>query len=249
MKFNNEKTSEFIQKLQGKKVLIYGVGLGFELINNQINIVKNLNIAAFSDKKFEKENPGKLYGIKTIKPDDIVNIDFDYILVTNERSDVIEQYLVSNLHIDRNKIIKIFPDIIPITIKDEIASYTYLKKFNFEKHLKYLNKKLKHKKVILYGAGVFLEAVNKYYDLSGLNIIGISDIRFDEHKDDETFLGYKVYSIDEVKQLKPDYILVTTKFYIDIIENLYCSTFKNYKIKIKPLLRKPFLTLLNEIWS
>ena len=112
-----------------------------------------------------------------------------------------------------------------------------------------MNNKLKGKSIVLYGAGVFLEAINKYYDLSKLNIIGISDRRFDEHKENEMFLGHRAYSIEELKDLNPDYILVATKFYISIIEDMYYNTFANTKIKIKPLVKKPFLTLLKEIWG
>ena len=111
-----------------------------------------------------------------------------------------------------------------------------------------LNRKLKGKSIVLYGAGLFFEAIKKYYDLSQLNIIGISDKRFDKHKKDESFLGYKVYSKEELKDLKPDYILVATKFYIAIIEDLYFNTFSNSKIKIKPLVKKPFISLLKEVW-
>ena len=121
-------------------------------------------------------------------------------------------------------------------------------KYKFEKTLPKLVKKLEGKSVVIYGAGVFLELIKKYFDISGLNIIGISDKRFENHTENEEFLGYKVYAPSEIKDVSPDYVLVATKTYINIIENLYYETLKGTKINIKPLLQKPFMTLVKEIW-
>lgn len=132
---------------------------------------------------------------------------------------------------------------------NEKADYDYLCGFNFEKHLEKLKKKLKNKTIIIYGAGIFFEVINKYFSLDGLNIIGIADRKFNEHDENEKFLGYKVYAPEEIKNINPDYILVATKYFIDVIENLYYVLLKGTRIKIKPLVKKPFLTLLNEIWE
>ena len=240
-----EKVNNIIKELSGKKVLIYGAGLSFSELNKKFDIVKRLNIVAISDKKFETNNPQTMCDIKTIEPNEIENTDFDNILITLERSIPIKHFLNEKFEVSEDKIISILEE----EFRDEFASYNYLEEFKFKKHLEKLNKKLKDKSIVLYGAGVFLEAIKKYYDLSKLNIIGICDKRFDCHNENETFLGYKTYSKKEVKELNPDYVLVATKFYINIIEDLYYNTFKDGKIKIKPLLRKPFLTLLKEIWG
>lgn len=240
-----DKTKNILSKLSGKKVLIYGAGLGFEKLNEKFGITDDLTIVAVADKKFETDNTSTFHNIKTIKPDEIKTLDFDYILVTLERAKPIVGFLVEKLGIDKDKIFLTFEE----EFHEEIISYNYLEKFNFKKNLERLNKKLKGKTVVLYGAGVFLEAIKKYYDLSKLNIIGISDKRFDEHEENAKFLGYKVYSREELKDLNPDYILVSTKFYISIIEDMYYNTFRNSKIKIKPLVRKSFFTLLKEIWG
>lgn len=132
---------------------------------------------------------------------------------------------------------------------DEIASVEYLESFNFSKNLKKLKQKIKNKTVIIYGAGVFFQAIKKHYDISDINIIGISDRRFERHEPNEECFGYKVYAPSELKDLNPDYVLVATKMYISIIEDLYYNTLKGTKIKIKPLLKKDFLTLIKEIWG
>jgi len=74
-----------------------------------------------------------------------------------------------------------------------------------------LLKRLKNKKVVFYGAGVYLELIKKYFDLSSLNVIAISDKKF-ENMEESEFLGYKTCSPDKIKDLNPDYVIITTKF-------------------------------------
>lgn len=140
-----------------------------------------------------------------------------------------------------------YPDLSD-TIKDEEVNINYLERFGFSKSLKKLKKKLKDKSVVIYGAGVFFQAIQRYYDLSGMNIIGISDKRFEGHSADETFLGYKAYAPYELKELNPDYVIVATKNFINIIEDLYYDTLKGTKIKIKPIYDKGLINLIKDIW-
>lgn len=133
-------------------------------------------------------------------------------------------------------------------IKDEKKNLKYLQTQKFEQKLKKLKKKLKNKKIVLYGAGAFLEVINKYYDLTELNIIGITDKKYFSNNYDNYFLGYKIFSINELEKLNPDIILVSTKFYIDIINDLVYNNLKGKKIKVKPLLEKNIWTILKEIW-
>ena len=125
----------------------------------------------------------------------------------------------------------------------------YLKKIGFGKHLKKITKKLKDKKIVLYGAGSFFKVIYDNYDLSGLNIVGISDAKFEKHECDEEFCGYKVLSPGEMKDLNPDYILVSTLRFVRIIENFYADLFESTKIKIKPLINKPFFEIWREFRS
>lgn len=134
-------------------------------------------------------------------------------------------------------------------IKDEIVNLKYLQKYNFEKTLPKLIKKLKNKTVVLYGAGAFLEAIKKHYNLCNINVVAVADKRFVGHSSDEKFLDYKAIAPEEIMEQNPDYIIVSTKKYINIIEEIYCKYTKNTKIKIKPLLKKPILTLVEEIWE
>lgn len=123
----------------------------------------------------------------------------------------------------------------------------YLKKINFEKRLKHLEKKLKNKKVLLYGAGTFLHDLLTSYDLSRLNIIGIADRSFERGQDGSICFGFIKYTPDEIPALAPDYVLVSTLNSVNIIENLEQSL--NKKIKVRPLIRKPVKDLWMEVWK
>ena len=238
--------SNLIDELKDKKVLLYGAGQGFVELNKRYSVLENLNIVAIADLKFEKNSRIKFFNkIKAIAPNDIPKEEYDFILITNEFATPIIDFLRKKLDIPRENIKLIFNE----EIRDEAPNTNYLQKFNFDKTLPKLVKKLKNKSVILYGASYFLELINKYYDLSGLNILGVSDKRFYHHEENEQWLGYKVYSVDEIKDANPDYVLVSTKMYINIIEDLYYNTLNDTNIKIKPLVKKPLMTLVREIWS
>ena len=131
-------------------------------------------------------------------------------------------------------------------IKEEDENLRYLKKYRFEKTLAKLVKQLKDKKVIIYGDGSIFQLIKKHYDLSGLNIIGIADKRYETSSETVNENGYKIYRLNEIEDSEADYILVTIKFYVRILEDLY-EQFKYTRIKIKPLVKKPFLTLLKEL--
>lgn len=245
-KVSNKRFDNYIkdlfEELKNKKILLYGAGEGSEYLFDNYSF-KNLNIVAIADRKFTQETIFK--GMKAISPDEITNQDYDVILITNEYTPPIVKYLEKDLKVEGKELKMVFEDLIP----EERDSFMYLEMYNFEKHLKKMNKKLKNEKIVLYGSGVFFEVINEYYDLSELNIIGISDRRFVNHAQDERFLDYTMLAPEEIKGVNPDYVLVTTKFFINIIEDLYYNTLKRTKIKIKPLVKKPFITLINEIWK
>ena len=232
-------------EIYGKRVIIYGAGEGFLELNKKYKFNKNLNVVAIADKRFETENFVDFYGMRAIKPADIVKEDYDVILISNENARPILDYVFNDLHVEGKDVRTMFNE----EIKDERANYLYLDNFKFEKTLPKLVKKMKNKKVVLYGAGAFLELIKKYYDLSGLNVVAIADKRFENHGENEEFLGYKAIAPEEIFDIKPDYVVVATKFYINIVEDLYYNLLKGTKIKIKPLLKKPFMTLVREVFN
>ena len=125
----------------------------------------------------------------------------------------------------------------------------YLEHIKFEKYLDKLNKKLKNKTVIIYGSGALFQYIKKNYDLSKLNIIGVSDMKFNSKQEGEDFLGYKIIPKDKMTSYKPDVVLVATLKYLGITEDFEINVFNKTKTKIYPLARIPLADLIKEIWS
>jgi len=125
----------------------------------------------------------------------------------------------------------------------------YLEDVKFEKYLKRLNKKLKGKTVVIYGSGLMFQKANANYDLSKLNIIGISDRKYSDEQFGQEDLGYKIVPLDRIKEVSPDYVLLATQRFLSILDDFRNVRFKDTGIKVLPLVDKPFLTLLKEIFE
>lgn len=69
----------------------------------------------------------------------------------------------------------------------------------------------KGKKILVYGAGFFSEKVFKEYDLSKLNIVGISDKKFENSKEKCSFTTLPTFSPDKIKNLDFDCSLILLK--------------------------------------
>ena len=48
---------------------------------------------------------------------------------------------------------------------------------------------------IIYGAGKMFKTINDNYDLSAINIVGITDQKFKIEEECNNYLGYKIYKI------------------------------------------------------
>lgn len=125
----------------------------------------------------------------------------------------------------------------------------YLESVKFDKQLKKLNKKMKNKTIVIYGTGILFQKLIKNYDLSNLNIIGVSDMKFTLDKEGEDCLGYKIIPLEKIADYKPDYILISTLKFLGILNNFRNNLFKKTNIKVLPLIDKPFLSLLKEIFE
>lgn len=123
----------------------------------------------------------------------------------------------------------------------------YLKKVKFKKQLEKLQKKLKGKKVVLYGAGLLFECVKDNYGLDGIDIIGISDKSFDNF--DSDFCGYKKIPTKLISTSGADCVLISTFRYLNILDDLEKMLVDFPKIEILPLIDRPFWELFKEIWS
>jgi glycosyltransferase involved in cell wall biosynthesis len=92
-----------------------------------------------------------------------------------------------------------------IKTKEEIIEF--LRKKNFQKRINNLAQKYAGKKIVVYGCGILFEVIKENYDLSRLNIIGVSDNKFNFENPGE-FMGYKTYGSYNFMLQKPDVVLV-----------------------------------------
>jgi hypothetical protein len=106
---------------------------------------------------------------------------------------------------------------------------------NFKAQLNKLKHKYKNKRVVLYGAGVFFNALKRNYDLSVLNIIAISDSKFDKFVtptfDEE--LGYNKISPLHINDLKPDIVLISALEDVNIEKYFIETLFKTPENRFK----------------
>lgn len=124
-----------------------------------------------------------------------------------------------------------------------ISHLELLNKNKFSKQLSYLANRLKNKRIVIYGAGQFFQTIADNYDLSVLNIVAISDRNIDE---EGVLLGYPSCPLSRICNYAPDYILVGSWNYIDIIEKLEVQ-FDN--IPIFPLVKKNVTQIWKEVWG
>lgn len=87
----------------------------------------------------------------------------------------------------------------------------YFKEVNEQKYIDDLSKKLKNKKVLLYGAGLTGTVLLENCDFSNLNIVGICDKKFEKEDRDEFFYNIKTVSPNELQNIDFDIILFTLK--------------------------------------
>ena len=123
----------------------------------------------------------------------------------------------------------------------------YLKQRHFDKTLKRYIKKFEGKKIVVYGTGMLFEAITKNYDLSGLNIIAVSDRKYAATKPDK-YLGFETVAPDNIKDLQPDVVLVGVLRTVAVIENLRYELLADTGIKVLPLVDRKLLEILKEIW-
>ena len=232
------RAETIIAELQNKQVIIYGDCKSFCFLDKIFNLTKKLNIVAYipSDKKTKLPNK---YGIRNIKQEQIFSEVADAILITEENS----YYIYNSMkNLEGFTVETLFEE----EMQDENMNLDYLIKYKFDKTLEKLKQKLKNKKVLFYGGGLFLRLINKYYDLSQINAIGVVDKQCSQISSMTDVCGYKIYKPEDIKELNPDYVVISTKRIIAIAESLYFDYLKGTKIKITPLVKKGFWATYKE---
>lgn len=75
-----KQIDKLAKKFAGKRIVIYGAGEYFNLLNTNFDISK-LNIIAICDKKFETSKDLNITNFEAIKPEELKNYEYDVILV------------------------------------------------------------------------------------------------------------------------------------------------------------------------
>lgn len=122
----------------------------------------------------------------------------------------------------------------------------YLQEVNAQKQIDKIAKKYKGKKVLIYGAGTFFDLICKKYDISGLNIVAISDMKFANDTSLNT-TDFKAIKPDDMKDFDCDVIIVALLNDLSVaksIEKNILSESKNKKVPIVPLLSPTFKYLI-----
>lgn len=114
----------------------------------------------------------------------------------------------------------------------------YLQENGAQKQIDKLAKKLKGKKIAIYGAGEYFELIEKNYNLSDLNIVAIADLKFETDKSCNN-TSYKPIAPNELKDYDIDVIvmaLVNDINVLKIIDEKILKGSKNEKVRIMPLI-------------
>ena len=119
----------------------------------------------------------------------------------------------------------------------------YLNELNAQEQIDKLVTRYKDKKVVLYGAGEFFQTLQKHFDLSGLNIVGICDKKFELSKDTNPS-GYKALTPEELKEFDFDVILVSLYRNFVVYDYLEYQLLTNTPNEDKPVLPLIVPTLL-----
>lgn len=130
----------------------------------------------------------------------------------------------------------------------EAALIRYLEENGFDKRYPKLVKKLDGKKIIIYGTGLLFQCIKDAYDLSALNIIGISDMKYTAEDEGNVEFSYRVIPKSKIPDYNPDVVLIATQRYFSIMENFMLQDFKGTKVLFIPFVGNSFWKQLLEIW-
>lgn len=84
------------KKYQDKKVVLYGAGFfASDLLRNYD--FSKLNVIAVADMKFKNDSKGEFYGYKKVTPEELLEMDFDLLLITTYDDKPVKDYLKNEL--------------------------------------------------------------------------------------------------------------------------------------------------------
>ena len=129
---------------------------------------------------------------------------------------------------------------------DYIKLVEYLNKYETQKRINKLSKKYKRKRIVLFGAGQFAQVLFQNFDLSQLNIIAISDKKFEQEGVQE-FFGLNCVKPNDLKKMTYDVILISNldyKKFVNILDEKILYGTENAGVEIRPLINLDFKNIL-----
>ena len=112
--------NKLARKYKNKKIVIYGAGIYFQILNNNFDLSK-LNIVAIADKKFETSKNANTTAFMALAPEELKDFDYDAIFVAlyddTSLCDYLEYQLLINTQNEGKPIISIIEPTILYTIK------------------------------------------------------------------------------------------------------------------------------------
>lgn len=103
-----------------------------------------------------------------------------------------------------------------------------LKKEKIQEKLYNFSEKYNGKKILIYGAGLMTQVLFENFDLSSLNIVAITDIKFKEHS---KFNNIDAIPVNSIVEVNPDVILVSLFEPGQALEYLSQDVFKRFVIE------------------
>lgn len=95
------------KKMQDKKVIFYSNGAYFCAMCDLYDLKKLFPNSKVCDLKYQSEQTDEFKNFKTVKPTELKDICFDYIIITSQNSKTIFNYLTKELKVKRKKIIEL----------------------------------------------------------------------------------------------------------------------------------------------
>jgi len=111
----------------------------------------------------------------------------------------------------------------------------YFNDVNAQKQINCLAKKYKNKKIVIYGAGEYFKTLYNNFNLSELNIVGISDKKFEDSKKIKDF-PYPLLAPNELKDQDYDAIFVALYDDVSIRDYIIYELLVNTKNEKKPVI-------------
>lgn len=131
------KLKKLGKKYKNKKILLYGAGLFFDVIVDNYDVKKYLNVIGISDIKYEKTNGTEYKKIKTYKPSEINELNADVILLTTYYTSFIKKHLKENVLLNDKIEIEAFnQDFFVDIVKNNFNKFITLPFFELFKALK-----------------------------------------------------------------------------------------------------------------